>query len=69
MKYLVLLAALVALTGCGATQDILGGSTHACGTVHLEGYYTDTESDIIIVKAPSDWTSEQIISLCEGIAP
>ena len=59
---LVLLAA--ALGGCAQSIEILEGATHACGNVHVEGYFTDTQGDIILIKAPNDWTPEQVAEFC-----
>jgi len=39
---------------------ILNGATHAFGTVHLEGFATDSEADLVLVKAPVTWTPEQV---------
>ena len=55
---------LLTLTGCNSALSILDGATHACGEVHVEGYFTDSQGDVIIVKAPSDWTPEQVKELC-----
>ena len=51
----------IALTGCGLKpMVILNGATHAFGTVHLEGFATDSEADMVLVKAPVTWTPEQV---------
>ena len=39
---------------------ILNGATHAYGTVHIEGYLTDSEADMVLIKAPVTWTPEQV---------
>ena len=52
------------LAGCGSTLDILDGATHACGILHVEGYFTDSQGEVLVVKAPSDWTPEQILQFC-----
>ena len=57
---------VVMLTSCTSTENILAGSTHACGTIHAEGYFTDTQGEIIVVKAPEDWTAEQVKAFCAG---
>lgn len=58
--------AAFSLTGCGSGLAILDGSTHACGTVHVEGYFTDTEGEVVIVKAPPEWTPEDVKDFCAG---
>lgn len=64
MKRLTLLAILTALAGCTPTLTILDGATHACGNIHAEGYFTDTQGEIVIAKAPADWTPEQVQQFC-----
>lgn len=61
---LVLLAAF--LGGCAQSIEILEGATHACGVLHVEGYWTDTQGDIVLIKAPNTWTPEQIGQFCEN---
>ena len=64
-KLLLLLLALAAfLGGCAQSMEILEGATHACGTLHVEGFYTDTQGDIVLIKAPSNWTPEQVAEFC-----
>ena len=53
------------LSSCTQSLAVLDGSTHACGNVHVEGTMTDTQGDIVIVKAPTDWTPEQINEFCD----
>ena len=55
------------LTGCSTTTDILSGSTHACGNIHAEGYFTDTQGEIVVVKVPDGWTAEEIRAFCGQI--
>lgn len=62
IAFLILLAAL--LGGCTQSMEILEGSTHACGTLHVEGYWTDTQGDIVLIKAPESWTPEQVEAFC-----
>jgi len=62
LALLILLSAM--LGGCAQSIEILEGATHACGNVHVEGYFTDTQGDIILIKAPSDWTPEQVAEFC-----
>ena len=66
MRILLLIAITLLFTGCNTTLDILAGSTHACGTIHAEGYFTDTEGEVIIIKAPEEWTPEQVLAFCQG---
>ena len=62
LALLILLAAM--LGGCAQSIEILEGATHACGNVHVEGYFTDTQGDIILIKAPGSWTPEQVAEFC-----
>lgn len=64
MKILLLLP-IVLLVGCTNTLAVLEGSTHACGNVHIEGYWSDTQGEVVIAKAPEDWTPEQVQQFCE----
>ena len=59
---LILLAAL--LGGCAQSIEILEGASHACGSLHVEGYWTDTQGDIVLIKAPDSWTAEQVEAFC-----
>lgn len=52
------------LSACSSTIKVLDGATHACGNMHVEGYLTDSQGDIIIVKAPPEWTPEQVQAFC-----
>lgn len=58
--------ALLALTGCQTGLSILDGATHACGQVHVEGYFTDTQGEVIVVKAPESWDADQVKAFCQG---
>jgi len=53
------------LTGCTNTMAVLDGATHVCENLHVEGFYTDTQGDVIIVKAPDSWTPEQVQEFCK----
>lgn len=66
MKYLFLLMALVSLAGCGNSLEVLKGATHARGTVHIEGYLTDTQGEVNLCKVPPDYTPEQAAKFCNG---
>jgi hypothetical protein len=60
-----ILAVLIAmLASCTPTLTILDGATHACGQVHVEGYFTDTQGEVIVAKAPPEWTPEQVRQFC-----
>jgi len=52
------------LSSCTTTTDILAGSDGACGTLHIEGSFTDSQGDVIIFKVPEGWTAEQVKDLC-----
>jgi hypothetical protein len=59
---LIVIGALLA--SCTTTTDILAGSDGACGTLHIEGSFTDSQGDVIIFKVPEGWTAEQVKDLC-----
>ena len=65
IPFLVLLAAL--LGGCAQSIGILEGATAACGSVHAEAFYTDTQADVVIAKAPDSWSSEEVERFCKGM--
>ena len=65
MRYLAIVC-LLSMTACSTTTDILAGASHACGNIHAEGYFTDTQGEIVIVKAPADWTPEQVLAFCQS---
>lgn len=60
----VLILLSVLLGGCTQSMEILEGATHACGTLHVEGYFTDTQGDIVLIKAPDTWTPDQVEAFC-----
>ena len=68
IKYIALGVLLVVIgltiTSCSTTDKILAGATHACGTLHVEGYFTDTQGEVVIAKAPDNWTPEQVEEFC-----
>lgn len=70
IKLIAISAAILAmgvfLSKCSTTNEILAGSTHACGTMHVEGYFTDTQGEVVVVKAPIEWTADQIRAFCSG---
>ena len=63
MKYYLL--TLLLLAGCQNSLAVLEGSTHACGTIHVEGYLTDSQGELVVVKAPNHWTPEQVMAFCQ----
>lgn len=63
----VIVLIVLVLTGCTTnTLKVLDGATHACGNLHVEGYITDTQGEVVVVKAPADWTPEQVKEFCNG---
>ena len=67
MGKVILMLGIIFLTGCNMNvNDILSGATHACGNLHVEGYFTDSQGEIVIARAPEDWTPEQVQQLCNG---
>jgi hypothetical protein len=64
MRILLLIIIALLPIGCSTTIDILAGSTPACGNIHAEGYFTDTEGEVLIIKAPPEWTPEQVLAFC-----
>jgi hypothetical protein len=63
MKTLLLIT-LFLLAGCQNTLTILDGATHACGTIHVEGYFTDSEGEVRVMKLPTEWTAEEVNAFC-----
>jgi hypothetical protein len=63
---ITLLALALSAYGCQTSTDILAGATHACGNMHVEGYFTDSQGEVVVVKAPEDWTPEQVLAFCNG---
>ena len=64
---ILLITLLLTLTGC--TQNaltILDGATHAKGSAHIEGYFTDSEIDADLCKVPEDYTPEQAVAFCDA---
>lgn len=55
---------LVLLTGCQNTLKILDGATAACGAIHVEGYVTDSQGEVKVMKFPAEWTPEQVLQIC-----
>lgn len=65
MRYILFSMLLISLlAGCTPTLTILDGATHACGQVHVEGYFTDTQGEVIVVKAPAEWDAQQVKEFC-----
>ena len=63
---ITLLALALSAFSCSTTTTILAGASHACGTVHVEGYFTDTQGEVVVVKAPEGWTPEEVLAFCKG---
>lgn len=61
-----LILGIVLLNACTPTLTILDGATHACGSVHVEGYFTDTQGEVVIAKAPPEWSPEQVKEFCDS---
>lgn len=68
MKIIVFSIALIVigsmLASCTSTQEILAGADGACGTLHVEGSFTDSQGDVVIFKVPEGWTAEEVRELC-----
>tara|TARA_R110000851_G_scaffold133381_3_gene268204 strand:- start:9612 stop:9824 length:213 start_codon:yes stop_codon:yes gene_type:complete len=64
LALLILLSAM--LGGCTQTLAVLDGATHAKGTVHLEGYFTDSQGDVELCKVPESYTAEDAKTYCNG---
>ena len=63
----ILLLSILTLAACSTNIDkILSGASHACGKIYVEGYFSDTQGEVIIAKAPSNWTPEQLAELCSN---
>ena len=62
---MILVAVGVALSSCTQnSMDVLAGSTHARGSIHVEGYFSDTEANAQLCKVPPEYTPEQAIAYC-----
>ena len=62
----ILLIAIGAfLSSCTQSLQVLDGATHAKGSAHVEGYFTDSEADMELCKVPDDYTPEQAIAFCD----
>ena len=66
MKAFTLILSALLLASCQSSLQILDGATHACGQVHVEGYFTDTQGEVIVVKAPAEWDADQVKAFCDG---
>lgn len=64
LTVIIITVGSVLLTGCQNTLQILDGSTHACGTIHVEGYFTDSQGEVRVMKLPTEWTAEQVNQFC-----
>lgn len=63
MKVITLITVAL-LVGCQNTLTILDGATHACGTIHVEGYFTDSQGEVRVMKLPTEWTAEDVNAFC-----
>ena len=54
------------LSRCSTTENILAGSNVACGQLHVEGYLTDSQGEIVVAKVPEGWTPEQVTQFCDS---
>lgn len=63
---IVVVLIVLVLTGCTNTLTILDGASHACGQIHVEGYFTDTQGEVIVAKAPPEWTPDEVKAFCSG---
>ena len=61
MKYILL---SLLLTSCQNGLAILDGATHARGTLHIEGFFTDTQAEVVLCKVPDDYTTQQAVDFC-----
>lgn len=67
IKLIIVVTTILAgllLSGCTNTLKVLDGATHACGNLHIEGYLTDTQGEVVVAKAPAEWTPEQVQAFC-----
>jgi hypothetical protein len=64
---LVLIAALLTLTGCETTQSILEGTDYACVDVQLNGHWTASGAQGRGIKLPEGetLTPETVEALCD----
>jgi len=65
-KIIVICLGALVLVGCTETMAILDGATHAKGTLHIEGPFTDSQGDVALCKVPEDYTPEQAAEYCHG---
>jgi hypothetical protein len=66
MRKLLLTVILLTLTSCQNAMVILDGATHAKGSAHIEGYFTDSQADVDLCKVPDDYTPEQAAAFCNA---
>jgi len=64
MKIISLFLLILPFSACSSGLEILDGATHACGELHVEGYFTDSQGEVVVAKAPLDWTPEQVKAFC-----
>lgn len=61
---LFIVACAISLPGCSQAITILDGATHAKGSAHVEGYFSDTEADVELCKVPAEYSVDQAIAYC-----
>ena len=66
MRKLLLTVILLTFTGCQNAMVILDGATHAKGSAHIEGYFTDSQADVDLCKVPDDYSVEQAVAYCNA---
>jgi hypothetical protein len=66
MKYLMMLVIGFTLMSCQNGMEILAGTTHAKGVLHVEGYFTDTQGEVNLCKVPEAYSVEQAAKFCLG---
>jgi hypothetical protein len=55
---------MFSLGSCTQAITVLDGATHAKGSAHIEGYFSDTEADVELCKVPTEYSVEQAIAYC-----
>lgn len=64
MKAILLTITVIFLTSCAQSIEIVEGATHAKATVHVEGYFTDSQGDVELCKVPDNYTAEDAKLFC-----
>ena len=63
-KVKVMVLIMFSLSSCTQAITVLDGATHAKGSAHIEGYFSDTEADVQLCKVPSEYSVDQAIAYC-----